>query len=104
MIGHSSLFALTTVPLTYTARSPLVSPVTTAYTIPGPASPRRGSVSTPANCPTLTAVPHFLSILAQATTATSGNILSEYIVDDSSNLESIGEGHEWSDSSMGYAQ
>jgi hypothetical protein len=103
-IGHTSLFALTTVPMSYTARSPLVSPVTTAYTLPGPVSPRRPSVSGSNNCPTLSTIPQFLSTLAQATTAASGVILSEYRLDEGSSLESIGEGHEWADSSMGYAQ
>jgi hypothetical protein len=45
-----------------------------------------------------------MSTLAQATTAANGNILSDYKIDDASSLESIGEGHEWADSSMGYAQ
>lgn len=89
--------------MSYTVRSPLVSPVTTAYTLPPPASPRRGSISSPASCPTLTSVSHFISTLAQATTAANGNILSDYKIDDTSSLESIGEGHEW-DESMGYAQ
>jgi len=64
---------------------------------------RRGSISGPANCPTTTNISHFISTLSQATTAANGNILSEYKIDDTSSLESIGEGHEWEDS-MGYAQ
>lgn len=102
--GYTSLFALTTVPMTYTVRSPLVSPVTTAYTLPASASPRRPSISGNNNCPTLSTVSQFLSTLAQATTAASGMILSEYRADEGSSLESIGEAHEWRHSSMGYAQ
>ena len=88
--------------MSYTSRSPLISPVTTAYTL-SVTTPRRGSFSGPANCPTMTNISHFISTLAQATTAASGNILSDYKIDDTSSLESIGEGHEWEDS-MGYAQ
>lgn len=109
VLGHNSLFAVTTVSLYFTAQSPSINPVTTAYTLPPPSSssPRRGSMTNTLNCPLLTTVPQYLSTLAQATTAAAGILFSsDYRVDDASQsgLESIGEYNEWQAGAMGCAQ
>ena len=87
----------------------MVSPITTAYTLPptSSSSPRRGSITNTLNCPILTTIPQYISTLAQATTAATSMLFpSDYRVDEASQsgLESIGECNEWQAGAMGCAQ
>jgi len=106
--GHGTLFALTIMPISHTLRNPQ-NPMTNAYTLPTPSSPRKSSLTV--NCPTLISLPQFMATLAQATTAGNGMSMSEYKEEEVlAGLDVIGEnsegwrGHDMDIGALGFAQ